>query len=238
VTVVTSHDHRDTTSVPTIPAHGKAFLMDGDDRRTLEDAITLIAATCQRSGYELTRTKLVKLLYFVDVRAWERSGRVLTGVDWMWHNYGPYSAEIVSTCDRMATHDEISIKMTSNFYGSPQYRITTVTEGYYQRPEVGVVELVREVVAEFGNKPPAKIGDLSYETIPMRRLIESGGVRGDIIEFPSAPPSASAVQRTAAKYAGLIRRADDDGDVAEGLRDEADATAAGRRSGTQRQLIG
>jgi hypothetical protein len=216
--------------------------MDGGDRRALEDAIALIAATCSRAGVELTRTKLVKLLYFVDLRSWERSGRVLTGVEWMWHHYGPYSAEIVSTCDRMHSNDEIKVQTKSNYYGSPTYCITSTTEAYFEQPSVGVVQLVREIVNELGSKPPAKIGDLSYETAPLRSLIQAGGKRGDVIEFPAAPPTATAVERTAAKYGALLaqrpQRADDEGDVAEGLREDIASTAEARAAGTRRQLIG
>lgn len=216
--------------------------MDGEDREALEDAVALVASMCGRHGVTLTRTKLVKLLYFVDVRSWERSGRVVTGVEWMWHYYGPYSAEIVATCNRMSANGELDVIPTSNYYGSPEYRIRTLEAMYFSPPEVGVVELVREVVQEFGGKPAAKIGDLSYETLPMRHLIQHGGRRGDVLEFPSSPPTDDALRRTASKYARILRATDTPdrnvGDVAEGLREDVQAHETARKSATTRQLIG
>jgi hypothetical protein len=39
----------------------------------------------QQGPSKLTRTSLVKLLYFVNLRNWERSGEPLTNVKWRWH---------------------------------------------------------------------------------------------------------------------------------------------------------
>ncbi len=97
----------------------------------LEDVIALIASQARHQGARLTRTKLVKLLYFVDLRAWETFGRAVTGVEWVWHHYGPYSSTVVETCNRMAANDELEIEEGSNYFGSPEYRIRSQAEMYH-----------------------------------------------------------------------------------------------------------
>jgi hypothetical protein len=45
-----------------------------------------------RDGYA-TKTKLVKYLYLIDLAAYRRTGRSLTGFTWVFHHYGPWTKE-------------------------------------------------------------------------------------------------------------------------------------------------
>jgi hypothetical protein len=201
--------------------------------RDLEDAITLVTQQARVQGVHLTRTKLVKLLYFVDLGSWERLGSRVSGVDWIWHHYGPYSGAIVDACERMAENGELELTFTNNYFGSPQVDISSTRAEYYRRPSSVLVGLVRSVVSDLGQFPPAKIGDLSYDTKPMKALVERGGARGDLIEFPEPRPSVEAVHRTAARYSTVAAkraRRSDRGDVAAGLREESAALSRARKS--------
>jgi hypothetical protein len=40
------------------------------------------------------KTKLVKLLYLIDIESYRRYSRRLTGLDWLFYHYGPYALEI------------------------------------------------------------------------------------------------------------------------------------------------
>ena len=40
------------------------------------------------------KTALVKLVYLVDVECWRKLGKPATGLEWRFHHYGPYSAEL------------------------------------------------------------------------------------------------------------------------------------------------
>ena len=203
----------------------------------IEDAITLLAEQATSHGVGLTRTKLVKLLYFVDLRAWERLGHTVTGVEWLWHHYGPYSSSIVEACDRMATNGELHLFDAQNYYGSPEHRIKAEKSLYFTPPSQDLVSVVRSVVVEFGHYSPARIGDLSYDTEPMKRLVQSGH-RGDPIEFEAREPSRSDVQGVIRRYSTLIQgsRQRDEGDVSSGLREELEALDEPRRSAGSRTL--
>jgi hypothetical protein len=204
---------------------------------SLEDTIAMLAAHARHQGVTLTRTKLVKLLYLLDVRAWETIGRTLTGVEWIWHHYGPYSPTVVEVCKRMSSTGELEAEETSNFFGSPEYRVRSANEAYYRDHSPVFMALARQIIAEFGRFAPSMIGDLTYETEPMRRIVREGQ-RGDLIEFEDEPRNATDVRRTAQRYAALARktRGRDEGDIADGLREQELVLQASRASAMARMF--
>jgi hypothetical protein len=56
---------------------------------TLEELILYVVGRSRDRGATLTRTKLVKLLYLIDVARAEGLGRTLTGLQWRFLHYGP-----------------------------------------------------------------------------------------------------------------------------------------------------
>lgn len=203
---------------------------------TLEDAITLVAEEAARQRIQLSRTKLVKLLYFLDLKAFEAFGRTVTGAEWRWHHFGPYSETIIAACNKLAG-SELQVEQTENYYGSPEYRIKSVEPAYYNPPSTALRGLAKIVVSEYGRFAPTVIGDKSYDTEPMKRAV-AGGIRGVILEFDAPPVNEHQVQQATRKYADLIRGEPrmDEGDVAAGLREDIMSVAPGRRSATRRLL--
>jgi hypothetical protein len=212
-----------------VPAREKEHM---PEHESLDDAISVIAERASTMSLQVTRTKLVKLLYFVDLRAWELYGRTVTGVEWIWHNYGPFSSEILSACRRLQLSDELDIEVGRNYYGSPQYEIQSSSPAYYRIPSNELVALIDEVLNEFGALRASVIGDRSYDTGPMKRVIATGH-RGDQIEFDNEDRHQQPRnRRPAKKYQRIARETagDDLGDIAHGLLSESDALAEGRRS--------
>jgi hypothetical protein len=179
------------------------------DARTasLADSITLVAEHAAKKGFVLNRTKLVKILYFLDLTAWGEIGRIVTGIEWRWDNYGPYAAEIVETCIRMSKSGELEASQTQNEYGTTEYRIRSKSPRYFQEPNPSLVKLVDGVVGEYGLYIASTLRDLSYKTEPML-YVQTHGHRGDLLEFPTPVPSRAAVRRTVARYAGLARKSE------------------------------
>ncbi len=202
-----------------------------DDRRaTLEDAITAVAAQAKAQGVKLSRTKLVKLLYFIDLAAWRTFGRTVTGVEWIWHKFGPYSSSVIDAVERMSSEDELQVIQTNNYYGSVEYRIESVRPAYYEPASADLVGLIRGVLHQYGHMSPTEIGDASYETEPMRQLIRSEGRRGQRIEFDCPPPREVDVDAVVDRYRQVLKPSSDEGDVAAGLREEMDALDDARRA--------
>ena len=90
------------------------------DQRRLEDAITLFVSHRPKG---LSRTALVKLLYFLDLRSWERYHRPVTGLSWYWHYFGPYADEITDTVSELEIHGELVVDVHPTGFGSTEYRI-------------------------------------------------------------------------------------------------------------------
>lgn len=68
----------------------------------LEELIRYVVGRSRDRGATLTRTKLVKLLYLIDVSRAEGFGhRTLTGLSWRFLHYGPYAPELGATLERL-----------------------------------------------------------------------------------------------------------------------------------------
>lgn len=143
----------------------------------LEDVVTLLAIHCPRP---LTRTSLVKLLYFVDLRSWERRGHPLTDLHWIWHHYGPYTREITPVVAELESNDELTVEEALNTHGSVIYRIQPGPRiGLYGVLSEDDRVIVDDVVNEFGAATPSLLTELSYQTEP----IERAQARGDSLDF-------------------------------------------------------
>ena len=60
----------------------------------LADLITYIISELVDMESSFGKTKLVKLLYLIDVEAYRLHGHTLTGLNWIFYHYGPYTTEI------------------------------------------------------------------------------------------------------------------------------------------------
>jgi hypothetical protein len=156
------------------------------DHRRLEDTITYLL---ERTRLPLTRTALVKLLYFADLRSFEHQGQSITGLRWIWHNFGPFSSEIYEALGDLESADEVTTEVRRNYYGSLEYRIHLgPAAGYYQVLDESEQAIIDGVVTEFSGIQAQRLAELSYYTAPMGdpRL-----KRGAAIDF-SAYREASA----------------------------------------------
>lgn len=74
---------------------------------TLEELILYVVGRSRDRGATLTRTKLVKLLYLIDVARAEGLGRTLTGIQWRFLHYGPYAPELGATLEELEHREAI-----------------------------------------------------------------------------------------------------------------------------------
>lgn len=69
----------------------------------LTGLIAYIVARSRERSITLTRTKLVKLLYLVDVERARARRDSLTGLGWVFFHYGPWAHELIPTLEEMET---------------------------------------------------------------------------------------------------------------------------------------
>lgn len=73
----------------------------------LEELIRYVVGRSRDRGATLTRTKLVKVLYLVDVARAEGLGRTLTGLNWRFLHYGPYAPELGAMLEDLEDREAI-----------------------------------------------------------------------------------------------------------------------------------
>ena len=133
---------------------------------TLEQVVSAVVVL---HGKPLYRTKLAKLLYLVDLTAFDLYGRTLTDLEYTYDYYGPYSAAIANTADRLAAEGRIRVQATKTYYGNPAVVYFPVTE---TRTKLGLtapeLDLVRRVIDGFGSMTVEQIKVVSKQTLPFK----------------------------------------------------------------------
>lgn len=72
--------------------------------------IAYIVARARGRDITLNRTKLVKLLYLIDVERVRSRRDPLTGLPWMFFHYGPYAYPLIDTLDSMEGSELVATK--------------------------------------------------------------------------------------------------------------------------------
>ena len=62
---------------------------------SLRELIAYLVGRSVERGATLNRTKLIKLLYLVDVESVQAAGRPFTSLRWVFFHYGPYAFELI-----------------------------------------------------------------------------------------------------------------------------------------------
>jgi len=88
--------------------------------RKLEAAILTVL---QEMGTPVHRSKLVKLIYLAENMFYEHFGRTITGLGYMWDDYGPnaVSNAIVKEAQKLVQRDFVCMKTGTSIYGTENY---------------------------------------------------------------------------------------------------------------------
>jgi hypothetical protein len=82
-----------------------------------------ILAVLEEMGTSIHRSKLVKLIYLAENLFYEHFGRTITGLGYMWDDYGPnaISNAIVKEAQKLVDRDFICMKVGTSIYGTDNY---------------------------------------------------------------------------------------------------------------------
>ncbi len=128
-----------------------------------------------------TKTKLLKLAYLGELSYFRSHRRRLTGVDWIYYLFGPWTKEY----DRVLFQGPFELEQGSD--PDIEARFVRLMHGV-EEPHFGFEEkiAITGVVSDFGAWDLNKILDYVYfETEPMMEVEE----RGDRIDFSVAKPA-------------------------------------------------
>ena len=126
------------------------------------------------------KTKLVKLLYLVDVENYRRSRRTLSGLHWYFYHYGPYAFEIDDALDELSLDvPQESIKTGSGHNAivfRPDRSMRSRLGEFVGTPELRLVDRVIQKWAETELNP--LLNHVYFYTEPM-----ADAERGEPLDF-------------------------------------------------------
>jgi len=64
------------------------------NRNLVRKLLLYIVDQFQDMGAQVSTIRLVKMLYLIDLEYYSRHGKTLTGLNWVFHYYGPYFFEV------------------------------------------------------------------------------------------------------------------------------------------------
>ena len=160
---------------------GNQFWFHPDRDESMADLKPLIAYLIDQvrdQGGTPNKTALVKLVYLVDVECWRKFGKPATGLDWRFHHYGPYSAEMERDInDNTFLHVFGSRHSGYGFSTSSDWRDIHATFNTHFEP--GIRRVADSVVRQWGLEPLETLLEYVYfETEPMQNAR-----RGETLDF-------------------------------------------------------
>ena len=141
----------------------------------LEELIQYVVGRSRDRGATLTRTKLVKLLYLIDVSRAEGLGRTLTGLHWRFLHYGPYAPELGATLEKLEHRGAI---FGGSFGDATLYRGATDVPDSEMWPASICMSVDRVVDDWAGAELNRLLDHVYFHTTPMQ-----GAQRGDELDF-------------------------------------------------------
>jgi hypothetical protein len=148
----------------------------------LRSLIAYVIARARDRDVTLNQTKLVKLLYLIDVERAASARPSLTGLRWVFFHYGPYALELPETLEKM----EGSEVIVSQWNDAKLYRAAPGAPTGEDWPS-GTRSLVDSVLRRYAELELNELLDFVYfHTAPMR-----GAVRGQTLDMTKARTNPS-----------------------------------------------
>ena len=133
----------------------------------------VILALAQEFDRPIHKTQLVKLIYLLDNLFFEHVGRTLTGLEYVWDNYGPnaISNAIVKEADGLVNRAVLHAKDNVSMYGtdSRTYQAYSLTPPSQELPlDFTEQEFISKIVQQYGSLGVSAIVAASKNTAPFK----------------------------------------------------------------------
>jgi hypothetical protein len=73
------------------------------------DLIVAVLGEAAAAGVPISKTKLLKLLYLIDIETYRASGRIATEWRWKFHHFGPWAAQYDAVLESLNSAGKLSI---------------------------------------------------------------------------------------------------------------------------------
>jgi len=156
-----------------------------------------LLSSAANKGITVTPTKLVKLMYLLDLQRVSNRLEPATSINWRWRHYGPYANSIFYSESDLCR--EGFIESVPRRWGNREGRELRLLRQDYVAPALDVIASIDAVLQEFGHLTPTQIKDHTYTTAPMIAAQQNGN-REVLLDLRLARPRIN-VRRVASKYA-------------------------------------
>jgi arsenite-activated ATPase arsA len=116
--------------------------------------------------FELTKTRLTKLIYLIDWESSLESGAQLTDIEWYFNHYGPYVSDVFDTADEDS--DLRIVEKVSNF-GTKKFLVESKIEKSELQFELNESErkIIDKVIDKTKSMNWNEFIDYVYSTFPI-----------------------------------------------------------------------
>lgn len=137
---------------------------------TLATLIPAVLTYAREKGGFTTKTKLLKLLYLLDIEAYRTTQRTLTGFDWIFYRYGPWAGQYDSMLSDLEKAGAISSRSGSRPDLDTLFLDATDKVELSEAFPRFVDELrSRRIIEAWADRPTGELLDYVYfHTAPMR----------------------------------------------------------------------
>lgn len=146
----------------------------------VKNAVLYILERAENQEISIGKTRLIKLLYLLDIEHYRLNQIVLTEMDWIFYKYGPYSFEIDDFLEKIGvTEEDIHISEGKTFtklrkeFGEDDIKIA-----------IEIKAVIEKLIKDWGTADLNELLDYIYfETEPMRivkfkKKLDFLGVKG------------------------------------------------------------
>ena len=154
----------------------------------LKPLIAYIVDQVREQGGSPNKTTLVKLLYLIDVESCRKLGKPATGLEWKFHHYGPYSAQL-----ERDINDNAFLHVFGDRNSGYGFHITSDWRDIHQAFDAGfgpgIKRVADSVVNQWGLQELQPILEYVYfETEPMQEARRGEALDFSTIQPEEAPP--------------------------------------------------
>ncbi len=167
---------------------------------SLTDLIAAIVTTIRDCGGVPTKTKVLKLLYLLDIENYRKTSATLTGFDWKFYRYGPWTASYDDALQNAVQANKIVLNSPDADEGATFINPTERLTLPQIFPDVIQQLTAKKIIETWAARPTVELLDYVYfHTAPMR-----DAVRNELLDF-------STLQREEKlpHYTGIKSKADE-----------------------------
>ena len=159
----------------------------------LKPLIAYIVDQVGDQGGAIGRTALMKLVYLADIEHYRRYGKQATNLQWRFHHYGPYSAELDQEVQALGLDIDESVfsrapggRAVSGYHYRRVGDWREVARAFNSHYDAAAKRCVDRVVQQWGlDSLPTILDYVYFETEPMQ-----DARRGEMLDFSKVQPES------------------------------------------------